>query len=217
MVKLSEEEKLRISQLAERVEAGTGVQVLAVVAGKCDTYREIPWKAFSLGTSLAALSFSLIVTIPTRIVLPTGLWTMIILGTGLVCALTTIFCRPAARLFLAEDHAGTEANLFALKIFHDRGLGKTRSRNGILVLASQFERRAALVADTGIVERIPREDLDGISTILDTALKQKSTSAALVEGLSALEELLRSRGFDRPSAAGDEIKEEFLEMEGPKP
>ena len=217
MVKLSEEEKSRISELAEHVEAGTGVQVLAVVAGKSDTYREIPWKAFSMGTSLAAFAFCFIVTIPTNMVLPTGSWTTVILGTGLVSALATIFSRRAARLFLGDDHAGAATKVFALKTFHDRGLGRTRARNAILVLASQFERRGALVADTGILELIPQKDLDGISTLLDAALKQKSAAAALAVGLSALDELLRSRGFNAPPASGDEIKEEFLETEGPKP
>jgi uncharacterized membrane protein len=36
------------------VEARTGVQVLAAVVPRSDSYVELPWKAFALGTSLAA-------------------------------------------------------------------------------------------------------------------------------------------------------------------
>ena len=49
-MKLSEPEKTKIRELAAHVEARTGVQVLTVVAGKSDTYPEIPWKC---ATSMA--------------------------------------------------------------------------------------------------------------------------------------------------------------------
>jgi uncharacterized membrane protein len=216
-MKLTKDEKSQIDIQVARVEASTGVQVLAVIAGKSDTYPEIPWKAFSLGVSLATLVLALVV--PVRFAwsgLPTALSAIVVLGTGLVLALATVFLRPAARLFLGDGRATAETRQFALSFFFERDLSRTRSRNALLVLVSQLERRAAVVADTGIIKRIPQRDLDGISAIMDDVLARRSASVALTKGLTALEELLRTRGFSEPPAAGDEIAEEFLETEGPK-
>ena len=41
------------------VEARTGVQVLAAVVPRSDSYLELPWKAFALGAALAALGVAL--------------------------------------------------------------------------------------------------------------------------------------------------------------
>lgn len=39
-----------------RVHAATGIRVVAAEIGKADVYEELPWKAFALGVSLAALA-----------------------------------------------------------------------------------------------------------------------------------------------------------------
>jgi putative membrane protein len=39
-----------------RIDAATGVRVVAAEIGKADVYEELPWKAFALGVSLAALA-----------------------------------------------------------------------------------------------------------------------------------------------------------------
>jgi putative membrane protein len=103
-----------------------------------------------------------------------------------------------------------------MSVFIERGLSRTRARNAILVLVSQLERHAAIVADTGIIDRIPQRDLDGITAIMDDTLVREGAAAAMTRGLPALEQLLRTRGFNSPPASGDEISEEFLETEGPK-
>ena len=215
---LTEQEKSQINEIAARVEARTGVQVLAVAAGKSDTYAEIPWKAFSLGAALTAFAVTLAVVLkPAWIAISPLLSATVVLGAGLVFALAAVFLRPVARLFLGDERAEAETRQFALSLFFERGLSRTRSRNALLILVSRFERRAAVVADTGIIERIPQADLEGISAAMDAILTRASVSAALTRGLFALEELLRTKGFIIRSGAGDEIAEEFLETEGPKP
>ena len=217
MMKLGQKEKTDIDGLVAQVEAKTGVQILAAAAGKSDTYPEIPWKAFSLGTALAILASTLFAILrPASASLFPIFGAVVVLSTGLTFALAAVFLQPVSRLFLGDARAHAETKQFALSFFFERGLGRTRSRNAILVLVSQFERRAALVADSGIAARIAQSELDGVSSIIDAALARGCASAALSEGLTALEELLRIKGFNAPHAAGDEIPEEFLETEGPR-
>lgn len=217
-MKLSEQEKSQINQLATRVEANTGVQVLAVVAGKSDTYPEIPWKAFSLGASLAALGLGVILLFrPAWAPVPYLISVTIILGAGMALALAGIFLRPVSRLFLGEHRAAAETKQYAQTLFLERCLGHTRARTAVLLLASQLERRAAIMADIGIAARIPNAKLDKVSNDMDAALLQGSTAAALAAGLTALQDLLLASGFSAGAGAEDEIVDEFLETEGPKP
>jgi uncharacterized membrane protein len=217
VMKLSEQEKSGIRELAVRVEARTGVQVMAVVTGKSDTYPEIPWKAFSLGAvlaMLAAIAAASLGHFPGRN--PLLLWGIPVLGTGIVLALAAIFLHPVSRLFLGRYRAAEETKQFAQSLFLERGLSRTASRKAILVLVSQFERCASIVPDTRIMDRIPASEFDSITAGINAALAWGSASKALAEGLTALEQLLLRHGF---AAAGspDEISQEFLETEGPKP
>jgi len=217
-MKLSEQDKSQISELAARVEARTGVQVLAVVTGKSDTYPEIPWKAFSLGAALSTLALAVAVSLRLGWDPMSPLFGgTVVLGVGMMLALAGIFLQPVARSFLGKERAAAETRQYAQSLFLERGLSRTRSRKAVLILASQFERRAAVVADTGITDRIPNTDLEKIAAAMDASLSRGSAPAAMAGGLSALEELLLKHGFAAAAGAGDEIAEEFLETEGPKP
>ncbi len=67
-----------------RVHAATGVRVVAAQIGKADTYEELPWKAFALGASLAAMA---VVGAAHQNVRPA----IIILAAGALAALLAIF------------------------------------------------------------------------------------------------------------------------------
>jgi putative membrane protein len=213
---LTEKGKSHINELAAQVEARTGVQILTVVAGKSDAYPEVPWKAFALGTSFAALAVVLAVYIrPGSDPLPPFLSGAVVLGAGMVLALSGVFLQPVSRCFLSQERVACETRQFAQSLFLERGLSRTQSRNALLILASRFERRAAVVADIGVIDRVPRAELEKLSRAMDSALARGSAPAALADALSALEELLLRHGF-AASSGGDEIADEILETEGPR-
>jgi uncharacterized membrane protein len=150
-------------------------------------------------------------------VLPFVVSATTILGAGLVSALAGIFCRPWARALLADHRAANETRQYAQSLFLERGLGRTRSRNAVLILASRFERCAAVVADTGVTDRVSQADLDQVAAAMEEGLKGGCVPAALAAGLSSLEALFLDRGFAASPGGGDEIAEELLEAEEPKP
>jgi len=214
-MKLSDQEKVRIRELAARVEAQTGVQVLAVVTGKSDIYPEVPWKAFSLGAAMAALALATGSAFELgRVSTSPFVWGTAVLGAGMISALAGIFLQPVARCFLGKERAEEEARQYAQSLFLERILGRERSRKAILLLASQLERRAAVLADTGITGRIPETEFEKIASAMDAVLAGGSAPDALAGGLLDVEKLLLRHGFARASA-GDDIPEEFLEREGP--
>ncbi len=215
-MRLGEPEKAKIRELIERMEKSTGVQVLAAVTHKSDVYTEVPWKAFSLGTALAALALAAVMSLAVGFrSVPPLLWGTMVLGTGMVFALASIFLPPVARAFLGRERVREETKQYGQSLFLERGLSRTQSRRALLILVSELERRAAIVADTGIVDRIPQSELENVMNVMDAALIREKPSTALAAGLSCLEALLLRRGF--AGAGGpDEIADEFLETEGPK-
>ena len=198
-MKLSDDEKTAIRELTRGVEERTGAQVLSVVAGRSDSYPEAAWKAFSLGAVLGMLVSARAVSLP-----------LAAAAAGLLFALAAFFIPPFARLFVSGDRAGEETRQFANSLFLERGLHRTPSRKAILVLFSQFERRAAITADSAIA--VPAAELDGLAALM----ARKTAAEAFAAGLPALEQLLLRHGF-AAAGAPDEVPEEFLESEGPQP
>src|SRR5436190_252381 len=97
------------------IESRTGVQIVAAVVGKCDSYVELPWKAFALGASVSALALVTADTwrpqwaTSTTVVAFAG----IVLAAGAVLALLAVFVPAFARAFLRAVRAEAEVRQYA--------------------------------------------------------------------------------------------------------
>ena len=152
-------------------------------SGRSDGYPEIVWKAFALGVAAAAL-----VVVALDVAAPR-------LGER---ASTLVQRRPDARggrgeracrhrgarvraLFLNRVRAAGEVRQFAQAMFLERQVFRTRSRNGVLVLASRFERHVEIVADIGFDGRVDaaqwRSVVDTMMPALRTAARPMRSSA----------------------------------------
>jgi putative membrane protein len=211
-LRLTTGEQQRITGRAAALEAATGAQVLAVVAGKSDAYPEIPWKAFALGAVTAVLALAAGAMLGARWVAMLGPVAAgaIVLAVGAVPALLTVFCLPFARLFLDRHRAEAEVRQHAETLFRSHGLDRTRARVGVLLLLSLFERRACLLPDAAMRDRVSDTELaDGIARITQAAARGE-IAAALLRGLDALEALLADKGFRGPGGP-DEIIDTLIQ------
>jgi putative membrane protein len=116
---LSSEESKAVAASVARIKSRTGVQVVVAIIRKADTYIELPWKAFALGVSIAALVTVLAdVRWPQWVTSDTALiHAAVILATGAACALLAVFVPPFARRFLRETHAHVEVRQHAKALF----------------------------------------------------------------------------------------------------
>lgn len=118
-MRLSEQEQSQINELVADVEAKSGAQVVVAVIGKADAYPEIPWKAFALGTAVAALLVILDDLLhPNWASLHSAVFdVVVILGAGAACGLAAIFAPPFARLFLDRRfHLGRQQRLIGIVV-----------------------------------------------------------------------------------------------------
>jgi uncharacterized membrane protein len=203
---LSETDRRNIGERATRLEARTGVQVVATVVGKCGAYPEIPWKAFALFSGLAFLAAML--WHPDAVL--GGL--TFLLG-GAVAALASIFLPAFARLFLDAARREAETRQYAASFFLGQNLSRTRQRNAILILVGVFERTVVILPDAGLRDRVSDAELQDVIARMTPQLAAGRIAPALRDGLDALEALLAARGFAGGGGA-DEIAQEVFEEKG---
>ncbi|OGA39653.1 MAG: hypothetical protein A3G24_09465 [Betaproteobacteria bacterium RIFCSPLOWO2_12_FULL_62_13] len=213
---LAEQEQQRINELVAEVEAKSGAQILAAVIGKADAYPEIPWKAFALGASVAALLVILDELLhPDWASVQSAVFdVVVILGAGAALGLLATFAPPFARLFLDRSRAETEVRQYALAMFLERGVFETRDRIGVLLLVSLFERRIVILPDSGIRRHVSNAQIQAIVAQMTPLLARRRLVAAFQAGLTALAALLHDK---QPGTAahGNEIPDTVIEERGP--
>jgi putative membrane protein len=206
----------QIQQLGRNLEMRTGVEFLAAVVGKCDTYPEIPWKAFAMGSALSALAATVLMLSQPQ--WPSGWATLIhpawILGTGAAAAMLTPFWPAFARLFLDRHRAEAETRQYAQGLFLEHQLFQTDRRQAILLLIGIFEHQVVILPDTGVVKQLPEGQLEAVIARLTPHLRRGNCYQALVEGVSRIEAELVRAGFKAGDDSRNRIDNELLQHKG---
>lgn len=206
-----------VKQRVATLERVTGVEVVAAVVARSDSYPEIPWKAFALAASLALLAAAAAALIApgweaAEAIVETA---VAALATGAVAAFATVWIPPLARLFLTRARRQAEALQYAQAAFIELGLQRTPRRDGILLLVSLFEHQVVVLADRGVHDRLAAAALDAAVAAVTAALARGGLTEALLEGLARLEEALLANGFRGQPGEPDEIAEALIQQRGP--
>jgi len=202
-----------VRQRVAALEAVTGIEAVSAVITRADSYPEIPWKAFALGSSLAALAtVAVALCQPGWEALEAVLETAtVILAAGGVAAIATVWIAPFARLLLPRSRRESEVLQYAQALFLEAGLFKTSRRDGILLLVSLFERQVTVVADSGIRDKVGAADLDSVVAAVTTRLARGQLHEALLDGIARLEEVLVARGFHAEAGRVNEIPDSVIQ------
>ena len=206
-----------VRQRAAAVEKVTGVEVVAAVTARADSYPEIPWKAFALGASLgAAAAVATALLEPGWDAAEAVVETVVaVLASGGVIALATIWIAPLARLFVPRARREAEVLQSAQAMFLESGLTRTRRRDGILVLVSLFEREVVVLADIGLQDRLAPAALAPVIAAITARLKRGQLRDALEDGLARLEETLVARGFRPQAGDTSELSDAVIQRREP--
>ncbi|HEX8009838.1 MAG TPA: TPM domain-containing protein [Casimicrobiaceae bacterium] len=214
---ISRSETETIDAAIARVEARTGVQVVTAIVGKADAYAGLPWMAFALGVSLAALTAVIVDWVrPDWITAQVALLTTVtILAAGGASALAAVFIPAYARLFLRRALRDLEVRHYAQSLFLRRELFKTRARTGILILVCKFERKVEILPDVGLYGRMAGADWDRVIAAMAPLLRAGRFPEALHAGVALLGQVLAAKGFARRAGGEDELPDGPFEEQGP--
>jgi len=211
---LNDEERSRLDKAIAEAEKRTSAQIVLAVIERSDSYAELPWKAFALGSSIAGLLVILINAslplISAGSAILRAVVTVLSAGAGL--ALLCIFVPDFARLFLHVHRAEVETRQYAESLFLSREMFKTPKRKSVLLLVSLFERRVVVLPDTGLREKMNRQTIENIIGHMRPYLAEGQTARALKAGLEKLEEILS--GNAGPASSVNELPDEIIEEKG---
>lgn len=206
-----------VSARVAGLEAASGVEVVTAVIARADSYPEVPWKAFALGASLAALATTVIALFEPgweafEAVVETA---VAVLAAGGAMALGTAWITPLARAFIPAERREAEVRQYAQALFLEQGLHRTRRRDGILVLVSLLEHQVVVLADCGVSEKVARSELDSVIATVTGALSRAGLADALLAGLGLLDETLARHGFRAQAGETNELKDIVIQQQGP--
>jgi putative membrane protein len=145
------EARARVAEAVKRAEALSRGQIVPVVVEKSDAYPEVRFRGALFGAALATgvvLALHLPLTLAE---LPVAQ-----LVAGVLGALLGRW-DPVERLLAGRAAMEEAVRARALRAFHEHGLQRTAEGTGVLVFASLFERRAVVLGDHGIHEKMGDE------------------------------------------------------------
>jgi putative membrane protein len=211
---LTDKERQQINSLVGRFEADTGIQAVAAVTPKADAYPEIPWKAYAMGSALAApaAAFNPFVISGWTQASVISFDAMLILAAGAALALAAAFIPSLGRLFLDRLRAEGETLQYAQSMFLERELFRTRARCAVLVVICRYERMAAVVVDCGLAPYAAPADLREIGGSARALLSRRSggTVSAFEVAFERLKAHLQSRGYAAVPLENNEIDDEVI-------
>lgn len=223
MTPVTSEEAASIERRIAEVEGRTGLQVVAAVVPRADSYPELPWRAFALGASVSGL-----VALAIGIGRPDWLsgqallmQTLAILSGGTVAGLLATQLPSFAKLFLGEQRATAEVRQCAESLFLSRELFATPRRDAVLILVSQFERRVVIVPDVYCRGRVAASEWETVVAKMTPKLREGRTADAFAAGLGAMEALLTGKGFSAEGvkanrgALANALPDRLVRGEGP--
>ena len=173
----------RVAAAVARAEAGTAGEIVVMLCARSGLYRSIP-----LAAALAAV-----------LVAP---WPLIALTAWSAAAIALVQAALAALVLALGLHEGARLAVLprglrrarvraaAARAFRLRGLDRTRGRTGLLLYLALAERHAEIVADTGVLARIPAGAWEAILGDLAVALGRGEAEAGLVAAVERIGERL---------------------------
>jgi putative membrane protein len=194
---VSAAEAKAIERRVAEFERRTGAEIVAAVEQRCDAYPEVPWRAFALGASLAALSALAGDLLRPEWTSPGSLLiqAMTILGVGALAALLSMLVPDFGRFFVRAGRMREEVRQRADVVFLANELFATSSRDAILVLVSRFERRVVVVPDRAYRDRVSTEEWGRIVETMTLPLAQGRLVEAFDTGFAAIEAMLAAKGI----------------------
>lgn len=187
----SDEEQKKICATVHLAEMKTSGEIVPMVVSESGSY---PLAAIR-GATLIALLAALLLTGPVAArfwLNETNLWVFLSLFTPLFLGSHFLVNAVPAlkRLMLFNDEMDIEVRDAAFSAFFTERLHKTRDSNGILIYISLFERRAWVIADSGISARIPCQQWEEVITLVTHGIREKNQCQALCQAIEMVGSVL---------------------------
>lgn len=201
---LDEAQRAAIRQAVVDAEAGSGAELVPVLAARSDDYAVAAWRSALLGAGTGAAATALAPDLAgwSR----WAAWLPALLAAAGALAGFAAARIPAVRRALAgaaELDARVEAA--AREAFLEHEVFRTRDRTGLLLYVSLFERRVRIVADEGVYRAVPEAVWRQVATETAARMRDGEPGAALLAAVRRAGELVGEHGPRRRADDRNEL------------
>lgn len=192
MALLTEDEKRRVAQAVKRAEESTAGELVVVLTARSSAYAT--WRmglAASVSVALMLEAYYVLPSWPAWVFfiaqVPVAMLVYWLVGSG------TLLRRVVPRSALT---GAVEQR--ALAAFLEAGVTETRDRSGVLIFLSEAERRAVILADRGIHERVATGEWQKDVDDLVAAIRAGRPSEGLLAAVQHIGSILAESFPPRP-------------------
>ncbi len=216
--RLSAADRERIRACVEQAEKTTSGEIVPMVVPASSRYPA----ACLLGALVVSLIVAAAATAAASLRRPWGsfavldLWLFPAVFAVCFVAAHEIFRRvpPLRRLFITPAEIREEVEEAALTSFYRQGLANTRDRTGILIFVSVFERRACVLADKGINDKVQQSVWQEVVDLVTQGFRRREHGRAICAAVTRCGELLREH-FPIKAGDTDELENLIVETDPP--
>ena len=205
---LSSEERNRIRAAVEKAEASLAAEIVPCVFAQSSPYPETVWAAAAAAVGIAcAVLFLLDFFRP--IWLPISALILWVPAAGLAGAALGHWCAPVKRFLIGSHRMHEAAARRAKEVFYDRGIDRTKARDGVLIFVSLLERRVIVLADAAVRDKVKAESWGPTVRALTEAAARGRVGDGLVAAIEKAAAALRAAGLK--GHGGGELSDEPVE------
>jgi putative membrane protein len=205
---LNESDRARVRAAVEKAEADLAAEIVPCVFAQSSPYPETVWAGAAAAVGLACGAIFLIDTFR-PIWLPVSTLILFVPGAGLAGAVIGRWCPPAKRFLIGRHRMEESVARRAKEIFFDRGIARTKARDGVLIYASLLERRVIVLADDTVRGKVKPEAWEPAVAALTAAAADGRVADGLVAAVEKAAAALRAAGLT--GKGGGELGDETIE------
>lgn len=212
-MKLSEQEKARISEAVRAAERRTSAEIVPVLVARSALYRDAQHRT-GLALALLVLTGLLMweaLWLPWGWHAANGAW--LIAATLLAYLIGTWLgtCAPVVRAVTSTDRLRHKVQLRAERAFAQHGISHTRERTGVLLMISLLERHVYVLPDQGIGSRVQAAQWDDVVKTVIAKLKANDIAGGFCAGIERCGAILAEVCPPRPGDNPDELSDRLVQ------
>ncbi len=191
---LTQEEQDRVTQAVKEAELQTSGEIVPMIVSSSYEYPK--------AILIAALFYSLPLTYALAHILSMYLWVdflhihfffPLFIPFFFLCYWLVSTCRFLSRMFISREEMAIEVEEEATKSFFLERLYETKENNGILLFISVFEKKAWILADRGINERIEPVEWQRIVDGLTAKIRRGNNAEGICEAIRSIGAILKDK------------------------
>jgi putative membrane protein len=202
---LSESDRARVRAAVDKAEDGLAAEIVPCVFAQSSPYPETVWAGAcaAVGAACGALFLT---DVFHPLWLPLSTLILFVPAAGLAGAALGRWCKPFKRLIIGPHRLGDAVQRRAKEVFFDRGISRTKSRDGVLIFASLLERRVVILADEALRGKVKPQAWDPAIAAFTVAASEGRVADGLAAAVEKTAEALRAAGAI--GAHGAELSDE---------